>query len=149
MLVNWLTLDTEWPWPWLIFDNLWPRYSHIVELSLNISKTNYVLFVPPRPKLSDNTPTSYCVLRFGNEEIVQKSSTKVLGVDMDQYLNWFAHYKSLNPKLSRAVYTLNRVKNVLLLIMYANMQKCDFGQFQPVLSRPETDQNHIFAYLHT
>ena len=84
-----------------------------VKLPLNISKTNYVLFIPPRLKLKDNTPPSYCVLKFGDEEIIQKLSTKFLGVELDQRLNWSAHYKNLNSRLSRAVYTLNRVKNVL------------------------------------
>ena len=83
------------------------------KLSLNIAKTNYVLFKPPRLKLIDKTPPSCCVLKFGNEEILQKSSTKFLGIEMDQRLSWFAQYKSLNSKLSRAVYILNRVKNIL------------------------------------
>ena len=83
------------------------------KLSLNLSKTNYVLFVPPKLKLRDNTPKSQCILKFGNEEIVQKPNTKFLGIEMDEHFNWFAHYKSLNSKLSRAIYTLNRVKHIL------------------------------------
>ena len=33
------------------------------KLSLNIAKTNYVLFIPPRLKLIDKTPPSCCVLK--------------------------------------------------------------------------------------
>ena len=83
------------------------------KLSLNLTKTNYVLFIPPRLKIVDNTPASDCVLKFGDEEIVQKPNTLFLGIEIDQHLNWFAHYKNLNSKLSRAVYTLNRVKHIL------------------------------------
>ena len=101
-----------------MFDDMRSDLEELIEwfrankLSLNISKTNYVLFIPPRLKLIDNTPSSDCVLKFGDEEILQKSSTKFLGIEMDQHLNWFDHYKSLNSRLSRAVYILNKVKNV-------------------------------------
>ncbi len=105
----WALLINICPWSFPITTEV--RGTH--KLSLNISKTNYVLFIPPRLKLKDNTPTSDCVLKFGNEEIVKKPSTKFLGIIVDQHLDWFDHYKCLNSRLSRAVYILNRVKNVL------------------------------------
>ena len=39
------------------------------KLSLNISKTNYVLFKPKRLKLDDSATTEDPILKFGNEII--------------------------------------------------------------------------------
>ncbi len=83
------------------------------KLSLNLGKTNYVLFRPKNLKIIDKTPLSDCDLKFGNDIIEQRDHVKFLGMELDQYLEWFFHYKSLNSKLSRAVYILNKVKNIL------------------------------------
>ncbi len=165
-----------------MFDDMRSDLEELIEwfrankLSLNISKTNCVLFVPPNLKLQDNTPTSHCALKFGNEQILQKPNTKFLGVEMDQRLSWSAHYKSLNSKLSRAVYTLNRVKNVLpidcMKTLYYSLfhshltyglllwgpknlpigsTKCSLGNFsaatQPFITLC-TDHLHSFLYLY-
>lgn len=34
-------------------------------------------------------------------------------MQIDEHINWIHHYHALNSKLSRAIYTLNKVKNVL------------------------------------
>ena len=83
------------------------------KLSLNISKTNSVLFKPKNLLMPDDSLDSDCTLSFGDENIKLLSHTKFLGMDLDEYLEWSAHYKSLNSRLSRAIFTMNRVKNIL------------------------------------
>ncbi len=83
------------------------------KLSLNLSKTNFVLFQPKQMVIKDNSPPKDCHLQFGPDIIQQKQHVKFLGMELDEYMEWFFHYKSLNSKLSRAIYILNKVKNVL------------------------------------
>ncbi len=85
------------------------------KLSLNLGKTNYVLFKPKNMVIQDNSPSEDCHLQFGTDSIQQKQHVKFLGMELDEYMEWFFHYKSLNSKLSRAIYTLNKVKHVLPL----------------------------------
>ncbi len=79
------------------------------KLSLNLGKTNYVLFQLKNLKIIDKTPLSGCDLKFGNDIIEQRDHAKFLGMELGQYLEWFFHYKSLNSKLSRAVYILREL----------------------------------------
>ena len=84
------------------------------KLSLNILKTNYVLFRPNnKVKMMDHDDTSNYDLVFGNDKICMKSDVKFLGVLIDQHLNWSAHCKSLFAKLASSLYLLRKVKNIL------------------------------------
>ncbi len=83
------------------------------KLSLNINKTNFVLFKPKKLVIPDDSLDSDCTLSFGNEEISCLSHTKFLGMELDEYSEWSSHYKSLNSRLSRAIFSMNKVKNVL------------------------------------
>ena len=77
--------------------------------SLNIAKTNYLLF-----------PSSKCVnvggdmkLYAGADEIIINECCKFLGIIIDDKLGWLDHINSINIKLSRSLYKLNSVKNML------------------------------------
>ena len=84
------------------------------KLSLNISKTNYVLFKPnEKVKMMDLDDTNDYNLVFGNDKICMKSEVKFLGVLIDQQLNWSAHCKSIFGKLASSLYLLRKVKNIL------------------------------------
>ena len=66
------------------------------KLSLNISKTNYVLFEPPdNIKIHDPTSKNEYKLEFGTETIDQVSHVKFLGLMIDKNLNWNIHAKGL------------------------------------------------------
>ncbi len=83
------------------------------KLSLNISKTNSVLFKPKYQIIPDNSLDSDCTLSFGDEDITHLSHSKFLGMELDEYLEWSSEYKSLNSRLARATFFMNRVKNIL------------------------------------
>ena len=82
------------------------------KLSLNISKTNYMVFCPKRMQINTADDNS-CVLIISNEQIKEKNSVKFLGIHLDKHLEWTEHYKVLQKKLGRANYLLNTVKNIV------------------------------------
>ena len=79
------------------------------KVSLNIGKTNYILF-----------PSNTCVNVWGNmklyagaDEIIRNECCKFLVIIIDDKLGWLDHINSINIKLSRSLYILNSVKNML------------------------------------
>ena len=83
------------------------------KLSLNISKTNFILFEPQRLTLNDHCTYIDCQLKFGPENINEVNCTKFLGIELDKHLKWTQQFSKLMSKLSRGVYFLNKVKNFL------------------------------------
>ena len=89
------------------------------KLSLNVSKTNYVLFSNKR-LINDNL-----VLNIGNDEIGKKSFCKFLGVYIDENLDWHEHIDTCKSKLSCSLYAINKVKRLVssecLKMMYYSL----------------------------
>ena len=56
------------------------------KLSVNIKKTNYVIFKSSMKKIAHNF--LFC---YGNEILKQENTTKFLGVYIDQHLTWEDH----------------------------------------------------------
>ena len=67
------------------------------KLSLNISKTNYMVFCPKRMQI-DTVDDNSCFLIISNEQISEKNSVKFLGIHLDKHLEWTEHYKGLQKK---------------------------------------------------
>ena len=93
------------------------------KLSLNLSKTNYVLFRPKGKKDDINISLTY-----DNTDIKQEKVTKFLGVYLDECLTWEPQAKHVCSKLSKNLYLIRSVKHYL-----------------PVWSL----KNLYFAYIHT
>ena len=77
-------------------------------LSLNIDKTNYILFrnINSNPRFNGNI--------YMDNKIIQKvSQVKFLGVYIDEYLNWNSHVQKLSLKLSSGIYSLNMARNMI------------------------------------
>ena len=55
-------------------------------LVLNIDKTNFVVFHPPRIKIPEPV-----IIRFGREKIKRESWVKFLGILLDKNLSWKFH----------------------------------------------------------
>ena len=83
------------------------------KLSLNISKTNYVLFTPKRIKIDSDVTSENPILQFGTEKIEQKPFVKFLGLLIDENLDWSQHCKQIMSKLASALYMLNNVKHFI------------------------------------
>ena len=90
------------------------------KLSLNVSKTNYVIFkkksAPPMP---DN------ILYIGNDKLENVRYTKFLGLFIDEKLEWDQHISHVKNKIRSGTYVMNAAKNVLsrnhLQILYNSL----------------------------
>ena len=71
------------------------------ELSLNVDKTNFVIFHPPQRKR-----TTTFKLLMGGKDIKEKSSVNYLGVIIDCKLSWKAHVQ-LPKKLAWSIGVLS------------------------------------------
>jgi hypothetical protein len=80
------------------------------KLYVNYEKTNYMIFQTK----SSNQNTSVCdKIVFGGHTINKISSTKYLGIIIDDKLNWVEHIKSLTNKVSSLIGIMYRNKNWL------------------------------------
>jgi len=92
----------------------------INKLSLNINKTNFILFRSHRKLIPE---ISIQLLIDGNI-IPQVSTTKFLGIHIDQHLNWSEHIKIISMKIAKNTGILNRLasyvpQQVLLNLYYS------------------------------
>ena len=78
------------------------------KLTLNISKTNFILFRPPKCKEVQVNP----IVSLRGKQI-EKVSTKFLGVYVDEHLSWKIHIKHLLNKLRCSLGAVCRVKPLL------------------------------------
>ena len=62
-------------------------------LSLNVTKTNFMIFHPRQKKVNVNVP-----LTLENAVIKQVTETKFLGVLIDQHLSWKPHIDFVSKK---------------------------------------------------
>src|SRR6218665_173810 len=79
------------------------------KLSLNLKKTNYILFHSHRKPIPSNTLT----LHINNVEIPKVSSTKFLVILVDQFLTWSDHISNITSKISRNLGILSRITYLL------------------------------------
>ena len=79
------------------------------KLTLNVSKTNFILFRPPKGKKLQAKP----VVSIRGKQIERVSSTKFLGVYVDQHLSWKTHMKNLLIKLRCSLGAVCKVKLLL------------------------------------
>ena len=74
------------------------------KLSINIKKTNYMIFKSRQKKL--NNP-NLC-MSIHSELIEQKRSIKFLGVFVDENLDWKEHIHIISGKISRSIGILSK-----------------------------------------
>ena len=87
-------------------------------LSLNLSKTNYIIFHSSANSIPFNT-----VIRSGKRHIAKVKYVRFLGVLLDEHLTWRYHISELSKKLARTCGILFKVRCLLLksiLIMLYN-----------------------------
>ena len=87
------------------------------KLSLNVEKTNYILFG------GKHLPNINFTLLIDGSKIEQVDSTKFLGIIIDAKLNWKKHTNYIASKISSGLGILSRIKlvvprNVLLMLYY-------------------------------
>ena len=109
-------------------------------LSLNVSKTEFIIFRPPNLKLS-----ARITLTLNRTTIFESTKIKYLGVILDNKLSWKHHIFELCKKLNRAVgmlYKLRRLnynKSLLLSLYFSIFQShltygiCLWGNADPAI----------------
>ena len=95
------------------------------KLSLNVSKTNYVLFNNTRVDNADNFN-----LTIANESIERKNEVKFLGLYLDSKLDWNAHIKFVRNKMNSALYAMRISKNIL---KQSHMMTLYYSLFYPYI----------------
>ena len=75
-------------------------------LSLNVSKTEFIVFRPPKKSLM-----SRIVLKLNGTKIFESPKIKYLGIILDSQLTWKYHIHELSKKLNRAVGMLYKIRD--------------------------------------
>jgi len=106
-------------------------------LSLNIKKTNYILF--GNKKLLDIS------LFINNEKLTRVYETKFLGIIIQSNLKWNTHIALLKNKISKTIGILCKVKNVLgtahLKVLYQSLIEPYLNYCCIIWASPETNVN--------
>ena len=78
------------------------------KLSLNVSKTHYMIFTPPRKKVIHKIS-----LKINESELQYVSKTKFLGIIIDSQLSWKEHVSYIKGKICKSIGIINRAKQFL------------------------------------
>lgn len=77
------------------------------KLSLNVNKTNYMIFT------KTTTPTSNYSVTIGSEKLNAVVETKFLGMIIDNKLTWGSHMEYCRKKMTSGLYAINSLKHIL------------------------------------
>ena len=75
------------------------------KLSLNLKKTNFMLFKPRQKKY--HFPLQICI---NEQRIEQVKETAFLGVVLDEHLSWKLHISQVARKISKSIGVINRAR---------------------------------------
>jgi hypothetical protein len=78
------------------------------KLSLNVTKTHFIIFRPPRKKVVKKIH-----IMIGDSEIDEVQSTKFLGVIIDCTLSWTFHVAYIKGKISKSIGIIHKAKQYL------------------------------------
>lgn len=89
------------------------------KLSLNIEKSNFVIFHPPQKKLLYVPNVS-----INNKPLKYETNIKYLGVILDNHLNWKAHIALICSKIKRSIGIISKARHyvnidVLSMLYYS------------------------------
>ena len=104
------------------------------KLSLNIEKSNFILFHSPQKKLKD----SYFNLKLCNKQLKREYCIKYLGILIDSHLNWKKQVEFIGQKIKRVIGILCKLRhyvdlNILVKLYYAlsffNLWNSNLGKY--------------------
>ena len=101
------------------------NWFHANKLSLNISKTNYILFGNKRKINNVNIGLS-----INGSTILETNTVRFLGVMLDSGLSWRAHIDFIATKIASGLGIMNKVRNMLPM---KAMQMLYFSLIYPYL----------------
>jgi len=79
------------------------------KLSLNVNKTNFMLFFPK----TLNNDINIKSIKLGNQIVERVSKAKFVGIHIDDGLQWDEHIQHVTSKLSSGAYAINASKRIL------------------------------------
>ena len=85
------------------------EWLNVNRLSLNVSKTKYMIFHHRQRKIDGFIPD----IRINDSPIERVTDFNFLGLQIDQHLNWNAHIQKCSNKISRTLGVMNRLKRYL------------------------------------
>ena len=85
------------------------EWLNVNRLSLNVSKTKYMIFHHRQRKIDEFIPD----IRINDSPIEIVTDFNFLGLQIDQHLNWNAHIQKCSNKISRTLGVMNRLKRYL------------------------------------
>ena len=85
------------------------EWLNVYRLSLNVSKTKYMIFHHRQQKIDGFIPD----IRINDSPIARVTDFNFLGLQIDQHLNWNAHIQKYSNKISRTLGVMNRLKRYL------------------------------------
>lgn len=101
----------------------------INELSLNISKTKYMIFHLPQKKIDDSNMPN---LTIDNTDLERVTEFIFLGTTISETLSWKPHVNNICKKLSRTIGIINKLKNTVppftLLTIYNSLFNSHINQ---------------------
>ena len=89
---------------------------NINRLSLNIDKTNYMIFHPYNKPVKQNV-----TILINKKAISEKDSLKYLGVVIDSTLSWKQHINAISKKISRSIGIMYKLRPYLPLQIMKNL----------------------------
>ena len=101
------------------------RWLKINKLSLNIKKTNYIIFESKQKIINYKLN-----IKLDNIEIEQVSFTKFLGIIINENLTWENHIKVVKNKISKSMGILAKIKSNVPCVILRNLY---FMILQPYL----------------
>ena len=81
------------------------------KLSLNLVKTNFILFCSQRK--TELKSDCNIAINIDNQCIARVSSTKFLGVHIDEHLTWKEHIAVISKKISKNIGIISRIRHLL------------------------------------
>ena len=78
------------------------------KLSLNIDKSNFVIFHPIQRKLPKQV-----MLSINNQMLTQETSIRYLGVYIDYNISWKMHITNISKKIKRSIGILSKLSYFL------------------------------------
>ena len=94
------------------------------KLSLNITKTNFVIFHSPNKPVPDDV----CI-KFGKKVIKRVKYVKFLGILMDEHLSYKYHIQELHKKLSKTSGIFFKIRHQLSKEMLVSLYYFIFSSF--------------------
>ena len=79
------------------------KWLNVNRLSLNIDKTNFMIF---RPTGKNGCPT----IHINGSSILEVGNAKFLGVIIDNNLNWFDHIKCMSRKIAKGTGIIKKAR---------------------------------------